>query len=69
MRDIEIKAMAPDLRPALVLDDVEGADFMHIKLHGNAGPSFQLRNVKDFKLMQSRPIPDTYLDSVAQKIL
>lgn len=68
MRDIEIKPMAADLRPAFVFDDVDGADFTHVKLPGN-GPSFQLNKVKDFELMQSRPLADIYLDTVEQKTL
>jgi len=68
MRDIEIKAMAADLRPAFVLDDVEGADFTHLKVPAG-GPSFQLNKVKGFELMQSRPLADTYLDAVEQRTL
>lgn len=69
MRDIEIRALQPDTRPAFVLDDVEGADFIHIKLPENAGSSFALKNVKDFEVLQSRPIPDTYLENAPQKII
>ncbi|HUK48071.1 MAG TPA: glycosyl hydrolase family 28-related protein [Terriglobales bacterium] len=69
MRDIEIRAIQPDLRPAFVLDDVDGADFMHVKLPENAGASFVLRNVKEFEVIQSRPIPDTYIENVPQKTI
>jgi hypothetical protein len=67
MRDVEIKPVQADLRPAFVLDDVDGADFTHIKAPRNAEGSFALRNVKDFSVTQSRPVPDTYLEAVTQK--
>jgi polygalacturonase len=69
MRDLEIHAIEQDFRPGFILEDVDGADFIHVKLSGNSGASFLLRNVKDFELMESRPIPDTYLESVAEKTL
>jgi polygalacturonase len=62
MRDIEIKSLQEDHRPAFVLDDVDGADFTHVKVPGNAGDSFVLRNVREFSVSQSRPIPDAYLE-------
>ena len=69
MRDIEIKTLRDDLRPAFVLYDVDGADFTHLKLPRTADKSFVLRNVRSFNLVQSRPIPDTYLDNASQKTL
>jgi len=69
MRDIEIKPLQDDVRPAFVLDDVDGADFTHLKLPRTADKSFVLRNVRSFNLVQSRPIPDTYLDNASQKTL
>ena len=68
MRDIEVVPMSVDLRPAFVLDDVVGADFAHIKPQ-MTDVSFALNNVADFSVVQSRPIPDTYLDKVTQKNL
>jgi hypothetical protein len=67
MRDVTIRPIQEDLRPAFVLDDVEGADFTHIKLPHNVENSFALKNVKDFSVVQSRPVPDTYLEAVTQK--
>jgi polygalacturonase len=69
MRDIEIRAIEPDSRPAFMLDDVEGADFIHVKLPENPGPAFVLRNVKDFEIAQSRPIADAYLEQVTEKTI
>jgi polygalacturonase len=69
MRDIEIRPLAGDLRPGFVLDDVQRADFNHIQLPSNLDTSWRLKNVKDFSVSQSRPVQDTYLDSVTQKSL
>ena len=67
MRDVTIKSIQEDLRPAFVLDDVDGADFTHIKAPRTPEGSFALKNVKDFSVVQSRPVPDTYLEAVTQK--
>jgi hypothetical protein len=69
MRDIEIKSLQEDHRPAFVLDDVDGADFAHVKIPRNAGDSFVLKNVRDFSLSQSRPIPDTYFEYEIEKTI
>ena len=69
MRDIEIKPLQEDLRPVFVLDDVSGADFTHVKIPRTAGGSFALKNVKDFSLLQSRPIADTYLEQINEKTI
>lgn len=69
MRDIQIKPLQQDLRPAFILNDVDGADFTHIKVPPLADSSFVMTNVKSFSLSQSRPIPDTYLDAVSEKAL
>jgi polygalacturonase len=67
MRDIEVKSLQEDHRPAFVLDDVDGADFMHVKIPRNAGNSFLLKNVRDFSVSQSRPLADTYLAHETEK--
>jgi polygalacturonase len=69
MRDIEIKPLQDDLRPAFLLDDVDGADFMHAKLPRMAEESFVLKNVRNLSVVQSRPIPDTYLENVSERTL
>jgi hypothetical protein len=69
LSDIEIKPLQEDGRPAFVLDDVDGADFAHVKIPRKAGASFVLRNVRDFSVSQSRPIPDTYLEDASEKTI
>ena len=69
MRDVEIRCLQEDSRPAFSLNDVEGTGFTHIKTPGGPGTIWELKDVKDFNLWQSRPLPDTHLDSVTQKTL
>ena len=70
IKDVEVRPMKPDLRPGFVLDDVTGAELIHVKLPHNAeAPSLLLRNVKDFSISQSKPVADTQLENVEQKTL
>jgi polygalacturonase len=69
MRDVEVRTMQPDLRGAFVLDNVEAVDFSHIKLRSPVASALRLKDVKDFSLNLSRPLPDTYLDNVSRKTL
>jgi polygalacturonase len=68
MSDIKIESVKGDARPAFVLDDVQQADFFHIKTPKVAGvPTFALNNVEDFSVERSRPLSDTQLDKVTAK--
>jgi polygalacturonase len=69
LRDIEIASLKEDARPAFALNDVQGASFSHIKVppHGAGAPTFTLKNVQDFSVEQSKPLPDTQLDRAEQK--
>jgi len=70
LRDVEVRYEKEDLRPAIVLDDVAGADFTHLKMaHAADVPTFILRNVRDFSLYQTRPLPDTHLEKVVEQTL
>jgi len=61
---IKIEHVGEDLRPAFVVEDVEGADFGRIKVQVTAGvPAFALKNVRDFSVYRSKPVPDTNLAS------
>ncbi|HEV2348469.1 MAG TPA: glycoside hydrolase family 28 protein [Terriglobia bacterium] len=67
MSNIEVSYMKEDLRPAFVLNDVKGADFIHIKAQRAAGgPAFALNSVSDFNLYMSRPLADAHLETVEQ---
>jgi hypothetical protein len=64
MNGIKIEHANEDLRPAFVIEDVEGADFGRIKAQASAGvPTFALGNVKDFSVWRSKPVRDTELAS------
>ena len=70
MRDVEVRPMKPDMRPGFVLDDVNGAEFIHVKVPQTPeAPFLALKNVKDFSITQSKPVPDTQLESAEQQIL
>ena len=70
VRDVEIRCMKDDLPPGFVLEDVDGADFTHVKAQQATGrATFVLSNVKDFNTYQNRPVPDTHLDRVEQEAL
>lgn len=66
--DVEVRTMKDDARPAFVLDDVDGADFIHVKTEAGTG-AFALDRVKDFNVYLSRPIPETHLESATGKKL
>ena len=70
MHDIEVKPMKQDLRPGLLLEDVQGADFTHIKVaQATEVPTFVLKNVENFRVHNSKPLPDTQFEKADQKQL
>jgi hypothetical protein len=70
MSDVEISYMKEDLRPAFVLDNVDGADFQHIRAQKADGASiFMLNKVKNFKVFNSDQLPNTKLAEVDKKFL
>jgi polygalacturonase len=69
MRDVEVRTVQQDPRGAFVLDNVEAVDLSHIKLPSTVAPALRLKDVKDFSLTLSRPLPDTYLNEVSRKVL
>jgi hypothetical protein len=68
LNNVEVSYAKEDLRPAVVLNDVKGADFQHLKAqHATDAPSFVLKNVEDFSVQRSRGVPDTRLERVTEK--
>jgi len=60
----------PTVRPAFILEDVQGADFFRVRTPRPANPSaptFALNKVDDFSVYRSPHVPDTQLDHVDQK--
>jgi polygalacturonase len=66
MHDVKIDCVKPETRPAFVLDDVQDAWFHHLNLQRGPGqaPLFDLRQVTDFSLTDSRDIADTRHESL-----
>jgi len=70
MSGIKIDCMSRDERPAFVLHDVQEADFRFIRMPREQGtPAFSLREVADFSVYRSKPVPDTELATAEKKDL
>jgi polygalacturonase len=68
--DLTITAVKTDVRPVLVLEDVEDADFFRIKASSApAAATFALHDVKNFSVAGSRPVADTFLEHTDNKKL
>jgi hypothetical protein len=68
--DIELSFAADDTRPAIVLDDVAGAEFDHVRaMRAGGAPCFVLRGVTDFSVSNTLGVPDTRLPQADQKSL
>jgi polygalacturonase len=67
MSNVEIVTRATDARPAFWLQDVEGADFFRVRVPQGAAPTFDLRQVKEFRSFGSRQLADLSLDTVDQR--
>jgi len=68
MAGIKIEHAGEELRPAFVVDDVEGGDFGRIKAGLTSGvPTFALSDVKNFSVYRSKPVPDTEVGSAERK--
>jgi polygalacturonase len=66
---IKISTLAEDHRPAFMLDDVDGADFIDLKCPQVTDvPAFNLKFVQNFNLHLSPPLPDTTLKQGAKHI-
>ncbi|MGC2163998.1 MAG: glycoside hydrolase family 28 protein [Silvibacterium sp.] len=57
MSNVEIVTQSLDARPAFWLEDVDGADFFHLRVPKNA-PAFDLRSVKNFRSFGSQALKD-----------
>ena len=65
MRDVEVSYLRPDQRPAFWLNDVAGAEFIHVKAQRESDvPSFVLKDVAGFNIQQSWPLADQRIERV-----
>lgn len=70
MSDIEVHYVKPDLRPAFILEQVDGADFQHIRAQKTEGaPVFLLKQVKNFNLFNSDQLNNIRLTIVDRKVI
>jgi polygalacturonase len=68
LNNVEVSYANEELRPAFALNDVKGADFWRLKARRASGAhTFTLKNVEDFSVRQSKGLPDTLLERVAEK--
>jgi polygalacturonase len=66
--DADIRTEKEDFRPAFFLEDVQGADFEHVRWsHLPPAPSFLLRSVSDFNIRRSSPVPDMHIERAEEK--
>jgi len=68
MSDIEIAPIKDDARSAFVLTDVQGASFSHVRIP-HTSSAFVLKNVQNFAVDSSQPVPDTRVDQADQKTI
>jgi len=62
LSDVEVSYMKDDRRPPFILNDVKGAEFLHVKAQHLADvPTFLLNDVEDFTTRQSS-VPDKHID-------
>ncbi|GAC1702607.1 MAG: glycoside hydrolase family 28 protein [Candidatus Acidiferrum sp.] len=71
LTNVEVKPMNADSRPAIVLQDVQRADFINVEVpHDARQNAYSFRDSSNVRILQSRFLPDTYLkDSIAKKDL
>ena len=70
MNNVEVSYMRADVRPPFLLTDVRGADFSRVKAQrAPEAPTFILKDVQDFSIQQSHPMPDKRLERAKQERL
>jgi polygalacturonase len=68
IRDFKIIAQEKEERPCFILEDVEGGEFSNIKFpERQQAPKFVLIGVKDFAVVDSRPLADTDIKETAHQ--
>jgi hypothetical protein len=68
MTQLKLQTTAVDRRPAFVLNDVEDADFARVKLPQPANvAAFVLQDVRNFSLLHSRPLADTWIEKADRR--
>jgi polygalacturonase len=67
MNNVEVSYEREDARPPFVLNDVKRGEFFSLRAqHGSNVPTFILREVGDFSIQASHPLPDQRIENVKQ---
>ncbi len=70
VRDVVLRYLNHDERPAFVLDDVQDVDFSHIDAQkGDGAPQFILKNVTKFTAHQIKGLEDVSIDHTVKREL
>jgi hypothetical protein len=63
MNDVQVSYLKEDARPAFWMNQVKDAEFYRLRAQPGANVgTFVLRNVENFVLQQSGPLPDTHIE-------
>jgi polygalacturonase len=66
--NVEIATVKEDARPAVCLEDVQGADFFRLKLPGRK-EQFRMANVSDFRVFGCRHYADNTVEQTSEMVL
>jgi hypothetical protein len=66
--NVEVATEAADARAAFCLQDVDDADFFHVRVPSGSS-AFELRAVKNFRSFGSLSAPDTRLETAENRRL
>jgi polygalacturonase len=70
MNDVQVSYLKDDARPAFWMNQVKGVQLYRLRAQRSADvPTFVLRNVEDFILQQSWPLPDTRIEQAESRKL
>jgi polygalacturonase len=68
LNGVKIERTDADARPAFRLEDVDSAEFGRIRVQVSDGvPTFSLKDVRDFRVYRSEPVPDAEIVSAEKK--
>jgi polygalacturonase len=67
MTNVEVATRTSDARATFWLSDVDGADFFRMRVPKGAGPTFDLRDTKNFRSFGSSQLTDIVLERVDQR--
>jgi polygalacturonase len=68
MSDVSVSYLKDEARPAVMMIDVQDADFYRLRAqHGTGVPTFVLRDIQRFTIQQSWPLTDMRVDRIETK--